>query len=180
MLYYLKLSDMNTEDYVIDDTETALKSFGFDASIISEAKILIEKSDAKWLKTADRVIGNNELLLVMSGTSTMKAYFKSNNKVEMCNVDVHLGMFQDSVLVSLLGKVDFRYFPKIPCEVYHWSDGLSDVKIKNAGSEDIAFGRLQKRLYIKKGEIRSLDRNLFAMEGLFSPDCVNGKSILSR
>lgn len=179
-LYYLKLSDMNMEDYVIKDTKTALKSFGFDESIISEAEMLIKQRDTKWLKAADRIIGNNELLLIMYGTSTMKAYFKSNNKVELCNVGVHLGMFQDSVLIRLFDKVDFRYFPNIPCEVYHWSDGLIDVKIKNAGTEDIVFGKLHKRLCIKKDEIKSLDKNIFANEGLFSPDCVNGKSILNQ
>lgn len=33
-------------------------------------------------------------------------------------------------------------------------------------------------LVIKKGEMKALEKKIFANEGLFSPDCVNGKSIL--
>lgn len=180
-LYCLELAEMNMDDYVIKDTEAALGSFGFDVSFIQEAGVLSGKKRVECLNAADRLIQNDELLLIMSGTNTTKAYFKSNNRVEMCSVDIHSGMVQDSILVSLFGKVDFRYFPHaFSCEVYHWSDGLLGVKIKNTGDRDVVFGRDGRMLHVRKGEIKSLNKDIFANEGLFSPDCVTGMSVLSK
>lgn len=178
-IYYLELAEMFLMDDFIKGTKAALKDFGLDEGIISEAGVLSERKSVEYLKMADKLIGNNELLLIMKGASTTKAYFKSDNKVEMCNADVHIGTFQDSILVRLLGKVDFRYFPHSgSCEVYHWSDGLLGVKIHNAGTGHVVFSNQGKSLLIRRGQTQSLNRNIFANEGLFSPDCVNGKSVL--
>ena len=68
-------------DDFIKGTKAALKDFGLDEGIISEAGVLSERKGVEYLKMADKLIGNNELLLIMKGASTEKAYFKSDNKV---------------------------------------------------------------------------------------------------
>ena len=178
-IYILELAEIGMDKEVVYDTIDALKGFGFDKNIIIEAQILKERRSIEYLENANKVLDNNELLLCMAGTNTIRAYFKFCNKVEQCQIRVHTGMYQDSILVELMGKVDFRYFPyPNSCEVYHWSDGLKSVKITNTGTEQTIFNGRGTMLVIKKGEMKALEKKIFANEGLFSPDCVNGKSIL--
>lgn len=178
-VYNLELAEIGMDKEVVYDTIIALKDFGFDENIIIEAQILKERKSVEYLQNADKVLDNGELLLCMAGTNAIRAYFKFCNKVEACQIRRHVGMYQDSILIGLMGKVDFRYFPKTnSCEVYHWSDGLKSVKIVNTGAEQTIFNGRGTMLVIKKGEMKALERKIFANEGLFSPDCVNGKSIL--
>lgn len=180
-IYYLELAEMCMQEDIIDNTKTMLKRFGFEEGIISEAKLLSERKKIEYLNNVNKFIENNELLICMAGTSTIKAYFKFNEKVEECNIKVHIGTFQDSVLIRLIDKVDFRYFPKFnSCEVYHWSDYLKCVKIMNIGAENVAFESRGTMLIIRQGEIQVLEKHKFANEALFSPDCVNGKSIMRQ
>lgn len=178
-VYNLELAEICMDKEVVYDTVAALKGFGFDENIIIEAQVLKERRSIEYLQNADKVLDNGELLLCMAGTNAIRAYFKFCNKVEQCQIRRHVGMYQDSILIGLMGKVDFRYFPKPnSCEVYHWSDGLKSVKIANTGAEQTIFDGRGSVLVIKKGEMKALERKIFANEGLFSPDCVNGKSIL--
>lgn len=178
-VYNLELAEIGMDKEVVYDTIAVLKSFGFDENIIIEAQVLKERRGIEYLQNADKVLDNGELLLCMAGTNTIRAYFKFCNKVEECLIRVHTGMYQDSILIELMGKVDFRYFPKPnSCEVYHWSDGLKSVKIANTGAEQTIFDGRGTMLVVKKGEMKALEKKIFANEGLFSPDCVNGKSIL--
>ena len=178
-VYNLELAEIGMDKEVVYDTIAVLKSFGFNENIIIEAQILKERKSVEYLQNADKVLDNGELLLCMAGTNAIRAYFKFCNKVEQCQIRRHVGMYQDSILIGLMGKVDFRYFPKTnSCEVYHWSDGLKSVKIANTGAEQTIFEGRGTMLVIKKGEMKALEKKIFANEGLFSPDCVNGKSIL--
>lgn len=178
-VYNLELAEIELDKEVVYDTIAALKGFGFDENIIIEAQVLKERRGIEYLENANKVLNNNELLLCMAGTNAIRAYFKFCNKVEQCQIRRHVGMYQDSILIGLMGKVDFRYFPKPnSCEVYHWSDGLKSVKIANTGAEQTIFDGRGTMLVIKKGEMKALEKKIFANEGLFSPDCVNGKSIL--
>lgn len=179
-IYNLELAEIGMDKEVIYDTMAALKSFGFDENIIIEAQVLRERKRVEYLSNADKILNNGELLLCMAGTNTVRAYFKFCNKVEQCHIHVHTGMHQDSILIEIMGKVDFRYFP-MPnsCEVYHWSDGLKSVKIVNIGTKQTVFDGRGSVLVIKKGEMKALEKKIFANEGLFSPDCVNGKSIIA-
>lgn len=178
-VYNLELAEIGMNKEVVYDTIAALKGFGFDENIIIEAQVLKERKSVEYLQNADKVLNNNELLLCMAGTNAIRAYFKFCNKVEECQIRRYVGMYQDSILVELMGKVDFRYFPyPNSCEVYHWSDGLKSVKIANTGAEQTIFNGRGSVLVIKKGEMKALEKKIFANEGLFSPDCVNGKSIL--
>ncbi len=179
-IYNLELAEIGMDKEVVYDTIAVLKSFGFDENIIIEAQVLRERKGVEYLSNADRILENGELLLCMAGTNTVRAYFKFCNKVEQCQIHVHTGMHQDSILIEIMGKVDFRYFP-MPnsCEVYHWSDGLKSVKIANIGITQTVFDGRGSVLVIKKGEMKALEKKIFANEGLFSPDCVNGKSIMT-
>ena len=119
-VYNLELAEIGMDKEVVYDTIAALKGFGLDENIIIEAQILKERKSVEYLQNADKVLDNGELLLCMAGTNTIRAYFKFCNKVEECQIRVHTGRYQDSVLVEFMGKVDFRYFPKPnSCEVYH-------------------------------------------------------------
>lgn len=180
-VYTLELAEIGMDNEVVYDTIAVLKGFGFDENIIIEAQVLKERRSIEYLQNADKVLDNGELLLCMAGTNAIRAYFKFCNKVEACQIRRHVGMYQDSILIELMGKVDFRYFPKTnSCEVYHWSDGLKTVKIANTSAEQTIFDGRGSVLVIKKGEMKALEKKIFANEGLFSPDCVNGKSILGK
>ena len=98
--------------------------------------------------------------------------------------DVHVGMFQDSVLYMKYGDaeddfaLDFRYFPRgleDVMETYSWSDNIARAVIKNDCSYVIEFNRES----IEVGEIKVFTPQTHS-EGLVSPDCYNGKSIFNQ
>ncbi|MCM1219609.1 MAG: hypothetical protein NC548_34445 [Lachnospiraceae bacterium] len=162
-IYHMELAELNLENDYADDTGAALKCFGFADSMLIESGVLRAKKQVELLKSAGRVLADNEMLLIMAGEETLRAYHKSNNKVKVCPIGVHLGMVQDSVLIGIPEKADFRYFPRgSSCEVYHWSDGLSGVKIQNVGGENVIFRNGSEVLCVKKGETGFLDRGTFA------------------
>lgn len=81
---------------------------------------------------------------------------------QICRVPVriHLGMFQDSVLVTELfedgsgsHRVDFRYFPEQNrMEPYRISDEIETVLIINEGLSDVAFGREGQEIMCQAGK----------------------------
>ena len=80
------------------------------------------------------------------GVLTKEAYFKdSDGKITEITVTTHTGMFQDSYLVTDFdnGKVDFRYwdYPR-GIKPYHWSDGLSAIRIENTGKYAVSYTHL--------------------------------------
>lgn len=98
--------------------------------------------------------------------------------------DIHLGMFQDSVLYMKYARkddpcsLDFRYFPKglgTVMETYSWSDNIKYAVIKNETSYSLRFNRT---------EIPSGETMVFTpkdhRQGLISPDCHNGKSVFTK
>ncbi len=95
---------------------------------------------------------------------------------------VHVGMLQDSVLYMKLPKedyscsLDFRYFPKglgDEIETYSWSDNIKKAVIRNTKSCCIIFNGVS----IQPGETKEFTIETHR-EGLISPDCYNGKSVL--
>jgi hypothetical protein len=98
--------------------------------------------------------------------------------------DIHVGMFQDSILYMKYGyddeedSLDFRYFPKGMNEVmetYSWSDNIKYAVIKNETGDTLIFNRIK----IPEGETMVFTPESHR-EGLISPDCYNGKSIFGR
>lgn len=69
-------------------------------------------------------------------------------------------MFQDSVLVTDWdsGLVDFRYFLNNNIRLYHWSDGLAAVKIKNSGCERVVFSGRNREIVCWPGEIAMVEK----------------------
>ncbi|MCH5267744.1 MAG: hypothetical protein J1E62_05305 [Lachnospiraceae bacterium] len=89
---------------------------------------------------------------------------------------LHSGMFQDSVLYMEFGVLDFRYFPMagFSMETYSWSDNIMQVVIKNVEEDTIYFNHEE----VAPGETKVFTPQGHR-EGLFSPDCYNGKSVFS-
>ena len=97
---------------------------------------------------------------------------------------VHVGTFQDSVLYMKYAEedepcsLDFRYFPKgfgDVIETYSWSDNIKTAVIKNAKSCNISFNGAN----IQPAETKEFTIDTHR-EGLISPDCHNGKSLLFK
>ncbi|MDO5154379.1 MAG: hypothetical protein Q4D51_00295 [Eubacteriales bacterium] len=93
---------------------------------------------------------------------------------------LHSGMFQDSVLYikhrtseTNEDALDFRYFPQglgNIIETYSWSDNIKQAVIKNRTGEKILFNGEE----IAPEEVRAFTPERHT-QGLFSPDCYNGK-----
>ncbi len=140
---------------------------------------LEEKIQQKRKAEAAEILSENELLLVMVEVSAFYAYLKnSQGQVRQIPIDIHVGTFQDSYLVTDWKKreVDFRYFDKLfGIKPYHWSDGLQGLKIKNVGTSEITFYGSERMILCKAGEVTCIKKKEYSGEGLFSPDVVNGK-----
>ena len=96
---------------------------------------------------------------------------------------VHSGMFQDSVLYMKYATeedpctLDFRYFPKEFgdfIETYSWSDNIKRAVIQNQKGHSLNFNGEE----IAPGETRVFTPATHR-QGLFSPDCYNGKSLFT-
>ena len=179
--YELLFADIYLEEF--KKIQGYLHKFDIPALSLSECKKLQEKSKIEKIAKADSILKNNELYLKMVGVFVRKAFFKNNEgKVREIPVKPHIGMFQDSYLITDWEKheVDFRYFDDIrSIRPYHWSDGLEAIQIENAGSTDLLFFS-DDNLLCKAGEITLIESTQFGREGLFSPDVVNGKCICSE
>ena len=99
------------------------------------------------------------------------------------NPGVHIGMFQDSVLYMKYATeedpcaLDFRYFPKgfgDVMETYSWSDNIKQAVIKNQKGHSLIFNHEE----IAPGETKVFTPDTHK-QGLFSPDCYNGKSLFT-
>ena len=102
--------------------------------------------------------------------------YNIKDKIGLCEPDVHIGMFQDSVLYMVRQIIDFRYFPDYDSlTTYSWSDNIKQAVIKNMKSFPITFNDEE----INPGEIKIFSKNTHKQE-LISPDCVTGKSILTE
>ena len=118
----------------------------------------------------------------IAGYTALIAFYKDeNNATEEVTIDCHVGMFQDSILIQNWEKVDFRFFPREfhQIEPYHWSDGLERIHFENIG-EKAVFQGSKETIELPTNSITVVESSAYRGEGLFSPDCVNGKSAFSR
>ena len=100
--------------------------------------------------------------------------YNIENKIGLCRPMVHVGMFQDSVLYTEPGILDFRYFPGYQSvKTYSWSDNIKQVVVKNCMDEPLSYNN--KKINVNDIKIFTSDEHC---QGLISPDCVTGKSIL--
>lgn len=125
-------------------------------------------------------IKNNETdPFEMIGCSCLGAYFKNASGVHTLAVSTHVGMFQDSVLCTDAGIVDFRYFPDnagLPViKTYHASANINVILVKNRGCVDISLNNI----VCKAKSVTRLEKGCFSEEKLLSPDAYDGKRMLS-
>ena len=146
----------------VESTQVILKEFRISTDFLSACVELVKKAEEKTLAQADSILKNGELLLTFGYE---QAFFKnSEGIVRKIDISVHVGMFQDSVLVTDWEnhEVDFRYFPSglfgIRIEPYHWSDGLEAVLIDNQTREEIDFIGSEKGTQCKVGEITRIKK----------------------
>ncbi len=101
---------------------------------------------------------------------------KEGTKTGVVYPYVHSGMFQDSVLYGAYEILDFRYWPNWSgMSTYHWSDSIKNAYIKNISNKPFEFNGER----IEVGETKHFTSK-GAREGLLSPDCVDGSSLLSE
>lgn len=175
--YELKFEDINYMPDSIKNIRDSFQVLNISTDIIDESKILARVKNTIRLIEADKLTGNGDLLLEMAGSKVAYAYFKKKGRVYPCTISYHGGMFQDSILIRKSGIVDYRYFPKANClETYHVSNGIKRLVIKNDGSEDII---LDNEVF-KSHTITEYCVGDNYCEGLFSPDCVDGKNMFSH
>lgn len=120
---------------------------------------------------------------VSNVSSGSKLAYNIDGHTGVIEPSIHSGMFQDSILYMKYRSenddfaLDFRYFPRGIADVmetYSWSDNISQAVIKNDCSYRIEFNHEliepgEAKIFTPKGHV----------QGLISPDCYNGKSILS-
>ena len=120
---------------------------------------------------------------VSSVHSGSKLVYHLGDAVGIVNPGVHIGMFQDSVLYMKYATaedpcaLDFRYFPRgfgDVMETYSWSDNIKQAVIKNEKGHSLIFNHEE----IAPGETKVFTPDTHK-QGLFSPDCYNGKSLFT-
>lgn len=178
--YVLKFAEMKFSMKEI--IEACFDKLNISRSILDKCYDSSVKQSQNTLKEVAKRLQPKELYLKMGGSSVIDGYFKREDG-ELIKTDItyHPGMFHDSVLVRCFGEVDFRYFPEDLFDAvmrpYHWSDGLDRIIIHNIG-EKLIFRGSNEDFICESGEEMTIESKDYCGEGLVSPDCVNGKSML--
>lgn len=187
----LVLNTVSGSEYVLEpegisprfggETAVGLAHFGVGAEFTERCLRLRAERDEGEEAELLRTLAPGELLIEIVGINALRAWFRADgDNVVGLKPDVHLGMFQDSILLwdREGGSVDFRYFPKGDrMEPYHVSDGLKIIKIRNLGGTDVRFGHSDSEVICPAGETTAIPAADHDREGLFSPDVVNGKGL---
>lgn len=175
--YGLLLEDMDADGAVAGQTKECAGGLRLPDGFLDRAKAVVEEKEARTLAYADAQTEDGDLFLQVSGGGVLRAYFKKDGKAYPLGIDCHVGMFQDSVLVRKYGLADYRYFP-YPCrmETYHASSGIKRLVIENVGKETVEVDR---KRYLPGVVERTAMTGESYQEGLLSPDCVDGKCMLS-
>ena len=165
-----------------EETAQSLAAFGIGADFVEDCLRAREAAAARDAREESELLGPGELLVVTVGLNVLRGLFRAGDgTLTSVSPTVHLGMFQDSVLLTDWngGAVDFRYFPRMDgrIEPYHISDGVETVKVKNLGRVSIPFGYREKTILCPPGEVTAIPAADYPYEGLFSPDVVNGKGL---
>ena len=111
---------------------------------------------------------SGDFKLMISGQKVLKSFFKDEHKIYTLIPYVHLGTFQDSILLTELGVADLRLFPKgfNSFEFYSISDNIERIIISNSG-DDVEFvlewGSV--RYSVSDAHDLILEKNQFINEG---------------
>lgn len=175
------------DDYTIKDAEYFRNDFvTYVASVqeigqqeIKEADEYINMKLIEVAKQYDDCV----YIEVSNVSSGSKLAYHIGEKTGVVEPYIHSGMFQDSVLYMKYRDteddfaLDFRYFPKgfgDVLETYSWSDNIVRAVIKNDCGYEIEFNYER----IEAGETKIFTSETHS-QGLISPDCYNGKSVLN-
>lgn len=162
-------------------TAVCLERLGLSAGLVEQWENARQEADKARLERIESGSKAGELYLEVAGCATLAAFFRSaqGTLVEI-RPYIHVGMFQDSIMLTDWsgGTVDFRYFPKgDKIEPYHFSDGLTAIRLHNRGVNPVTFGVQGKETLCPPGAVTLLSVAEHDTEGLFSPDAVNGKGL---
>ena len=165
----------------LDTSENAL-----DRIIAAAAKMSLGEPEEQEKQRLLEIAGKYEdcvYIEVSSVHSGSTLVYHLGDAVGIVNPGVHIGMFQDSVLYMKYATeedpcaLDFRYFPKgfgDVMETYSWSDNIKQAVIKNQKGYSLIFNHEE----IAPGETKVFTPDTHK-QGLFSPDCYNGKSLFT-
>ena len=172
--YKLSLASINFNNF--KETQDYLKVFNIPALSLADCQKLNELSDKKLFFKVSKILHNNELYLQLNGVFVQNAFYK-NDKGEVRRIEVreHIGMFQDSYLITdwKESRVDFRYFDGFnSIRPYCWSDGLKAIKIENIGTNDITF-LSGDNLVCNVGKVTTIESSQYSKEGLISSDVID-------
>lgn len=176
--YELLINEMDMERY--EETVDNLKEFHVTIPSYDECNTIIQETEKEQMTHIEEILKDGELYLKVKGSYVSRAFWKKD-MVREIKVSAHIGMFQDSYLITdwEKGEVDFRYFDALfGIRPYHYSDGLNAILIENCGAQDITFTEGMESIICKTGEVTRIESDFFRTEGLFSPDVVNGKNAI--
>lgn len=121
-------------------TQTCLEQFSIDAAgFLADCRQKQQTADEK----VSQLLSAGDLLLIVAGSTVIRAYFK-NETGQLCKplLYIHLGMFQDSLLIKE-GNLDFSYFPEDNrLTPYHLSANIQNLHIYNLGHKPIQIGEV--------------------------------------
>ena len=124
----------------------------------------------------DGILQPHELYVQIAGSAALIAFYKTDTDIVQATVSRNWGMFMDSILIQVNHLVDFRFFPRVDnsIEPFHWSDDLDKIYFENVG-KDAVFEGTEEEIKLKSNNMTAVESSSYIGEGLFSPDCVNGK-----
>lgn len=176
-LYQLFVNEMNPEQAEI--TKERLKTYEkIDGAKMQQKLTVANKAFEEKRASREKIIGapdntakenmdEDGLYLIMEHMNVVKAILKKDDNFREMPVTVHVGTFQDSVLIGdgCKGGVDFRYFPKYFMEPYYWSDGLNCVYIHNIGNHSFLFGGTSQNIECKSNEVTKIRKEQLRFDG---------------
>ncbi len=178
--YICNLEDINLEE--LENSKVELQKFKIDMSFFDNVETIVKIANEKYEAELMKKLKNNDFFIELIGYTSRKTYFKKDGELIYLPTGYHCGMFQDSYLFRKFDVVDVRYMDHTDAiQFYHVSDGVERVCIKCNSTNTFTITGVGKEIQIEPEdmEIKYLTTEN-CLEGLFSPDCVNGKSALSR
>ena len=178
---HYKLQTQEVALEFLEETKHFLKLEEIDTSFLDDVAEQIETVQKQKEQEVDKLLEENDLYLEFVGTHMKYGYFKKDGELIALHCYCHVGMFDDSYLIRNMGVVDVRYFKKENgISFYHVSDGIHNIHFKYVGKVPFTIRGIGEALEFTQddAEIKTI-QPLNCNEGLFSPDCVNGKSFFS-
>ena len=152
-LYIAKYKDVCIE--CIEDIEECLRNFKITKEKLEVFRNTYKLAKDKLMDYVSSILNPNELYIEMAGVSALRAFFMTNEReLKEIPITIHVGMFQDSVLITdFENNVDFRFFFN-PNEIrtYSWNEELKAIKIYNFGY-NINFRHEDKVVQVKSTEL---------------------------